>query len=110
MAKISDATFRGQSGQEYAFEVWPMDQGFKAVAGVYAVTKRFKNSNGGYTHTIIYYGETENLSTRFDNHHKAACFTRHGATCICTHRDNDADSRLAKEADLIRFADPSCND
>lgn len=110
LAKINDATFTGQSGTKYSFNVYPMDQAFKAVGGVYAVTRRYKNSNGGYSHEIIYVGETGDLSTRFNDHHKADCFTRHKANAICTHRDDDEDSRLSKEGDLIKKHNPPCND
>ena len=110
MAKISDATFHGDSGNTYKFEVWPMNQSFNAVGAVYAVTRRYKNANGGYSHKFIYVGETADLSTRFDNHHKADCFVEENANCICTHRDDDEDSRLAKEGDLIAKHNPPCND
>lgn len=65
--------------------------------------------NGQYTHTVIYIGQTGDLSTRFDDHHKADCFTSHKANCICTHCDDDEDSRLAKEQDLIAYYNPPCN-
>jgi len=110
LAKISDATFTGKSGTKYSFQAFPMDQAFKAVGGVYAVTRRYKNSNGGYSHEIIYVGQTGDLSTRFDDHHKADCFTKHKATCICVHVDDDEDSRLSKEDDLIKKHNPPCND
>ncbi|MGC2517256.1 MAG: hypothetical protein WA383_22260, partial [Terriglobales bacterium] len=49
-------------------------------------------------------GETGDLSTRFDDHHKADCFAQHNANCICTHGDEDEESRLAKTARLARIA------
>ena len=110
MAKISTATFRGKSGETYSFNVYPMGQAFKAVGAVYAVTRRYKNSSSGHSHEIIYVGETSDLSTRFDDHHKADCFVRQNANCICTHGDDDEDSRLAKEDDLIKQHNPLCND
>jgi predicted GIY-YIG superfamily endonuclease len=110
MAKISDATFTGQSGTQYSFHVYPIDQEFKSVGAVYAVTRRYKNPNAGYSHEIIYVGETSDLSTRFESHHKASCFTRHNANCICTHREDDEDSRLTIEDDLVKQHDPACND
>jgi hypothetical protein len=123
LAKINDATFTGQSGTKYSFNVYPfsgpprimvpvlasLDPAFKGVSGVYAVTRRYKNSNGGYSHEIIYVGETGDLSTRFYNHHKTGCFEQHEANCFCTIRDDDADSRLSKEADLIKKHNPPCN-
>ncbi|MGA2456726.1 MAG: hypothetical protein ABSF85_04100 [Terriglobales bacterium] len=110
MAKISTATFSGLSGTKYSFNVYPMDQSFKAIGAVYAVTRRYKNSKSGYSHDIIYVGETGDLSTRFDDHHKADCFVSHNANCICTHVDKDEDSRLNKEDDLIKQQNPDCND
>lgn len=110
VARISTLTLRGKSGNQYEFEVWPINQNFNAVAAVYAVTRRYQKSGGGYGHKVIYIGETSDLSTRFDNHHKADCFSEHNANCICTHQDNDEDSRRAKEADLIASYNPPCND
>lgn len=110
MAKLSDATFTGASGEKYAFAVYPMDPSFRVVGAVYAITRRYENNKGGFSHEIIYVGETGDLSTRFDDHHKWDCFVRHNANCICTHVDNGEDSRLAKEDDLIRQHSPDCND
>lgn len=110
MPKITDATFRGQSGARYAFEVYPIEANFNDVGAVYAITRRYKNTQNGFSHQIIYVGQTENLSARFDNHHKAGCFTRRNANCICTHLDDDEDSRLRKEDGLVKRHDPPCND
>lgn len=109
MAKLSDLTLTGKSGKVYDFEVWPINQAFNAVAAVYAITRRYPKSEGVYNHDVIYIGQTDDLSTRFNNHHKADCFAKHNANCICTHRDDNEDSRLAKEADLIANYNPTCN-
>jgi hypothetical protein len=109
MAKLSTVTFQGKSGSKYDFDVWPMDQTFKDVGAVYAVTRRYQDGNTD-SHDIIYVGETGDLSTRFDNHHKADCFTEHKANCICTHLDSKESSRLAKEEDLVKKHNPPCND
>jgi GIY-YIG catalytic domain len=109
MAKISTMTTKGLSGAEYAFGVYPMDQSFKAVGGVYVITRRYQKSGGGYAHDFIYVGETGDFSTRFDDHHKADCFTRHNATCICTLVNDDEDERLSIEDDLIKRHSPPCN-
>jgi hypothetical protein len=109
LAKISKLKLKGKSGEEYAFSVYPLDQGFKAVGAVYAVTRRHKNKKGEYSHDVIYVGETRNLSERFEDHHKIDCFKEHDANCICVHRDDDSDSRLAKEDDLVKQHNPDCN-
>lgn len=64
---------------------------------------------GGYSHTRIYADQTGDLSTRFDNHHKQACFDRHSKNCVCVHGEQDEDTRLAIEQDLIDNYDPPCN-
>jgi hypothetical protein len=109
MARISTVKLHGKSGNDYEFEVWPRVQTFRPVAAVYAVTQRYQNNQGGYSHTVIYVGQTENLEARHEDHHKEDCFDKHNANCICTHRDDDEDSRLAKEADLIANYNPVCN-
>jgi len=110
MSELGNLTLTGKSGKQYVFEVWPINTAFNAVAAVYAVTKAVQNAKGGRTHTVIYIGQTDNLKERFANHHKADCFANHGANCICTHRDDNEKSRLAKEADLIAAYNPPCND
>ena len=109
MAKITDATFSGETGK-YAFEVYPSDTTFNSVAAVYVFTKRTVDSSGKGTHEFIYIGETESLATRIPNHEKWPCARRNGVNCICVHRDTNEDSRLAKEADLRAANRTPCND
>ncbi len=40
MAKISDATFVGTSGEKYRFEVFSTESKFENVGAVYVFTKR----------------------------------------------------------------------
>ncbi len=106
---IATLTVKGASGTEYVFDVYPTSAQAPAVAGVYIVTKRIAKASGGGSHTYIYIGQAGNVPVRLDDHHKAACFARHDANCICIHRDRDERSRLAKEADLIAAHNPPCN-
>jgi len=99
----------GVSGNQYVFEVYSKDTTFNAVGGVYAITSRQQNDQGGFSHTRIYIGQTDNLSTRFDNHHRLDCFNRKNWNCICVHRDDNESSRLEKERDLIDNYDTPCN-
>lgn len=110
MGKVNTLGLKGKSGESYVFDIHPMDQEFNAVAAVYVIMCRYKDSKGAHIHKVIYIGETEDLSERFENYHKADCLTRHKATFICTHPGDDADSRLAKEDDLIKRHNPICND
>ncbi len=94
MARISTATFKGKSGTSYKFNVYPLGTPLKEVGGIYCITRRSKNAQGEYTHKIIYVGRTEDFSARFDDHHKAECFAKYDANCICTHREDDHDFAL----------------
>lgn len=110
MAKLATITFTGASGQEYEFDVYPFDTDFTNIGAVYFVTKRTLKAEGGGTHTYIYIGQTDDLSTRFDNHHKAECFEREEANCVCIHQEDNEQSRLEIESDLLGNYDPPCND
>jgi len=95
----------GASGKKYTFYVYPWGTEFKAVGGVYAVLK-----NNGSTNSVIYIGQTGDLSERFDNHHKKDCFRRHGATHIAAFVEGNEQARLAAESDLIAAYNPPCNE
>ena len=109
MAKIADATFKGESGS-YDFEVYPADTSFNAVGAVYIFTKRTVGADGKGSHTLLYIGQTDSLKDRIPDHEKWPCAQRNGVNCVCAHRDDDEDSRLTKEADLLAAIDTPCND
>lgn len=108
MKKLGAANFQGQSGHNYDFDVYPMGHQFTCSAAVYAVTHRFP-FEGEDCHKIIYIGETGDLSTEFENHHKRDCFVQWNANCICTHLDDDEESRLTKKDDLVKQQSPPCS-
>lgn len=111
MAKIANATFNGQK-DKYRFEVYPTNTTFSAVGAVYIFTKRVVDPSGSGkgTHTLLYIGETESLVERIPNHEKWDCVTPLGANCICVHRDDNQQSRAAKETDLLAANTTPCND
>ena len=98
----------GKSGLAYLFDVYPFpDQEFKKDrAAVYVIGKT--NPHGLLQ--IIYVGETDDLSARFDNHHKASCFSNNGADAIGIHDEDDENKRLEIERDLKAQFEPVCND
>ena len=91
-----------------ALVTYSIDTSFNSVGAVYFITKRSKD-NGGHNHTRIYVGETGDLSTRFDDHHKAGCFNEHDANCICVYQEESESKRLKIEKDLIDNYNPPCN-
>lgn len=66
-----------------------------------------KKQAGDYS--ILYIGQTGNLSERFDNHHQAQCFNRNGKTHVAVRGEGSEQRRLAIETDLIRKYQTSCN-
>jgi predicted GIY-YIG superfamily endonuclease len=67
-----------------------------------------KNTGGNFT--LLYIGQTGDLSTRFDNHHKQWCFDRNGKTHIGVLPEPNEQRRLAIEADLLKAHRTPCND
>jgi hypothetical protein len=109
MAKVANATFKGKMGS-YSFEVYSSDTSFNAVGAVYIFTKRTVDVEGKGSHAILYIGQTDSLKSRIQNHEKWPCVKRNGVNCICVHRDDNEDSRLAKETDLLEANATPCND
>jgi hypothetical protein len=103
-AEYSKVTLTGASGDEYVFEVDALGADLNPVGALYAITHRH-----GDQHTVVYIGQSANLSDRFTNHQKWECFDDNGADCLCVHRDADKDSRLRKELDLMIRYRPLCN-
>lgn len=96
----------GASGKTYQYWIYPLDTQFDAKPGNYCVARE---TNPG-TFKPLYFGETADLSERFENHHKALCFARNGATHIHAHVNSQGQqARLDEEADLIEKWDPVCN-
>ena len=84
-----------------------MNESFKSVGAVYAVSRRYRDSNGGYGYDILYLDETSDLAARLENHKEWDCFARQHANRVCTHLDNDQHSRFAKKEDLLRHCTPA---
>lgn len=109
MAEFGTSTFTGTSGTKYEFTTFSRDTKFKAVGGVYFVTRRLRRSDGGYRHTHIYVGETGNLSKMPPSIHiKAGCDKR-GANCIGIYLESSEAKRLKIAAGLRNKYDPLCN-
>lgn len=82
MSKIGTITLTGASGNKYEFNIYPFGTEFNDIGAVYYISKR----------TV-----------------KADCFSRYGANCISTHREDNEENRLSIESDLIEAYKPPCN-
>ncbi len=110
MAELGTVTFVGQSGRQYEFQTYSLDTIFRPVGAVYGMFQRYwKQDVGRYYFVPLYFGQTGDMSNRFGDHHRQRCFDQNGVNCIGVHMDADERSRFAKETDLIRQWDPTCN-
>jgi hypothetical protein len=106
-AQLADTIqWTGKSGKAYTYWIYLIGANLKAEAGNYIFARETKPN----TYMPIYIGQTENLSERFDNHHKKDCIKDQGATHIHAHLNANKQSRLDEESDLIAKWMPACND
>ena len=110
MASLGRAMFKGDSGNQYRFKVFPLGAHFRKIGGVYMIAYRARDTHGEQRHKVLYVGNTEDLSQPFDKHRKSQDLLRLGANCICLQSDESEQSRLDKEKDLLAAFSPACND
>lgn len=84
-------TLKAANGKEYVFDFYSFDA-FSDLKGffdedpaLYLFTRRYKKGDS-YTHDLIYLGETCNLNSRFNDHHKEDCIKKNKANCIGIYR------------------------
>lgn len=108
MADLGTITWTGQSGKEYKYWIYDIGTTFTKAPGNYIFARKTETG----TFSPIYMGQTEDLSERFDNHHKMPCIKKNGATHIHIHRNDNEKDRLAEESDLIAKwkRTSTCND
>jgi hypothetical protein len=95
----------GNSGRKYNYSYYPIGTEFKSVSGNYVFIKIY-----GDKYEVIYIGKTNDLSERFDNHHKMPDIKRAGATHICVHTNSTEASRTEEESDLLVNYRTPCNE
>jgi hypothetical protein len=100
----STITFKGMSGERYCFQAWPIDTKFKAIGGVYIVTKRACEDRTFPTkasHRPLAIGQTSDLSTALVTASERAKLGAQGANCVCVCAVADEARRVEIEKDLI---------
>lgn len=99
MASKATVVFRGQSGQNYRFQVWPVGTRFKPLAGVCLFSKRtYTNRNFAQTasHECLHIGQMPDLSRLS---YEAPSLK--DADCVCLYLATDEAHRLFVEQDLV---------
>ena len=110
MASLGKTAFKGESGKQYRFKVFPLNTRFRKIGGIYAIAYRAHDVHGVHRHKILYVGHTDDFSQPFDKHGKTDDLVRLGANCICVQSDKSEKSRLEKQRDLVATFSPACND
>ncbi|HVT84082.1 MAG TPA: hypothetical protein VHD35_02725 [Chitinophagaceae bacterium] len=110
MATITKTGFvlnlKGKSGTIYVFTLYNGIPELGKAGGLYIFTKADTNGN----HTRIYLGRTGDLSVRFDDHHKAECIKKNGATHFGVCLMSEEKERVNAEADLLAALNFTCNE
>jgi hypothetical protein len=102
---MQNVQLAGRSGELYLFAVWRRETHFQAKGGVYVMAR----SLGGDQFTIVYIGETGDMSARPLNQSKLGCFNKHGVDHIFTLDEQDPKRRATIAADLVQALAPVCN-
>lgn len=110
MAAIGTMTVTMASEEAYKFSVYPWDTVFNPVGAIYVITKCTIKPDGNADHLPIYVGYTDDLSACFGNHHRADCFKRHGANCVCVLGIEDEQLRSKIKLYITGQYNPVCND
>ncbi len=109
-------TLQGASGKSYIFNLYgyssfdQLKNAFKPLAAIYVFSQRYLD-DGTYRHRLIYLGQTGDLSTRYDNHHKEEDINAKYGNCIWIHVFNGTEKeRESAEKDLLASYDFPCNE
>lgn len=108
-------TLDGASGKQYIFDLFSFEgfdelkDAFRPLPAVYVFTRR-SQAVDGFTHDLIYLGETEDLSSRFNAHHKEQCITAHRANCIGLYGVSENEDLKEIESDILSTYDFPCNE
>jgi hypothetical protein len=110
MPKIEDFAFYGASGNQYIFQDYPIGTEFKDIGGVYIFTRREMDTRGEVTHSLLYIGRTNSLSSRLTRlHDKWEAVFRNRGNCVCVYSELNDWDRNRIENDLIHKYQPPLN-
>lgn len=97
----------GQSGKTYKYRVYEMGTKFKQVPANYVVLKKSATRDKW---GLVYAGETDDLSVRFEEHPKILCMRNNDASHIAVHGGSQERTvRLQEVSDIIEKWTPICN-
>lgn len=99
--------WRGQSGKEYGYDVYPLESSFQPLPGNYIYVKQAEDG----TWIPIYIAQTRDMHQRLEGHVRMDDAVHNGATHIHAHYCSAGQAaRCSEERDLILQYQPVCND
>jgi hypothetical protein len=97
----------GESGQEYQYEVYPIDTAFQALPGNFIYAKQ--SEDGSWV--PVYIAQTRGMHQRLEGHVNVDDAIANGATHIHAHYCSAGQgARCNEERDLVQRWQPVCND
>jgi hypothetical protein len=97
----------GQSGQEYQYEVYPIDTAFQPLPGNFIYAKQGEDGNW----VPVYIAQTRGMHQRLEGHVNVDDAIANGATHIHAHYCSTGQAaRCNEERDLVQRWQPVCND
>jgi hypothetical protein len=109
MARLETVTLKGKSGNQYDLGAYPISDTFAPLGAVFVQPKRTVSARGENNHSLIYVGQTGDLSSRPLAPDKQKSCDRFGANCMLLFIELDPAKRQAVENDLRQAYDPPCN-
>ena len=102
MGKLGIVRFTGKSGDQYKFNAYPLQAGFrKGLGAVYVVTQRRQvESSGAFKHRKICMGQTGDLRESLAG--EGESLAARGGNCVCVHGEKDEAARMQIQQDLTR--------
>lgn len=99
-------SWAGKSGKTYKYRIYKINTKFVKKPGNYVFAKETKPD----WFSPLYIGQTQDLSSRFTDHHAQECLDRNGVTHITVHVNEDGEqARLDEETDLRNKYNTACN-
>ena len=99
--------WRGESGKEYLYEIFPMDTPFRPLPGNFIYARQ--TEDGGWV--PIYIAQTRDLHQRLEGHVRVEDAVGNGATHLHAHYCSVGQAgRCSEERDLLLRWQPVCND
>jgi uncharacterized protein YukE len=100
-------SWAGESGQEYQYEVYPIDAAFQALPGNFIYAKQ--SEDGAWV--PVYIAQTRGMHQRLEGHVNVDDAIANGATHIHAHYCSAGQAaRCHEERDLVQHWQPVCND